>query len=180
MRVPLGRGISLAALSAWCVLCASPSLLGQPCPELLALRRNLLNHSTFNQAVESQQSAERAIQSAAPDCLPYVEAHIWVSHTRSADFGWNMADRLMRFKKGMSVLDSLVLAHPNDDVLKALRLSVSGSAPRFLGADTFWQEDAEATKRVLSTPFWAESPKFSEWMENLASDIQAKQTGEAP
>ncbi|MBL6645493.1 MAG: hypothetical protein ISP55_03485 [Flavobacteriales bacterium] len=180
MWVPLGRGISLAVLAALCMLFVAPSLFSQTCPELHGLRTRFLDHSTFNQAVASEQAAQRAIQGAAAACLPYIEAHIWVSHARSADFGWNMADRLMRFKKGMSVLDSLVLAHPEDDVLKALRLSVSGTAPRFLGADTFWEEDAAATKRVLNTRFWAESPKFQEWMETLASDIQAKQSGEAP
>lgn len=180
MWVPLGRGISLAALSALCVLFVAPSLFSQTCPELHDLRTRFLDHSTFDQAVASEQAAQRAIQGAAPACLPYIEAHVWVSRARSADFGWNMADRLMRFKKGISVLDSLVLAHPEDDVLKALRLSVSGTAPRFLGADTFWEEDAAATKRVLNTRFWAESPKFQEWMETLATDIQAKQSGEAP
>lgn len=180
MRVRLGRGVSLAVLSALSMACAAPSLLSQNCPALQDLRGRFLDHSTFDQAVASEQAAQRALQDATPVCLPYIEAHIWVSHARSADFGWNMADRLMRFKKGISVLDSLVLAHPQDDVLKALRLSVSGTAPRFLGADTFWKEDVAATKRVLSTRFWAESPKFSEWMETLASDIQAKQSGESP
>ena len=69
-------------------------------------------------------------------------------------------------------------AHPELDVLRAHRLSVTGKAPRFLGGDTHWKEDALATIAVSKSDFWAESPKFSEWMVELATEIQDKTCSE--
>ena len=59
----------------------------------------------------------------------------------------------------------------NDNVLRSLRLSVSGTAPRFLGEDTHWEEDAKAVLKTSTTSFWAESPDFADWISELAEDI---------
>lgn len=147
---------------------------GQTCPELDGLRSRFLDHGTYDQAMETADYAAQLWPDASEECRPYVEAHQWISHARSADFGWDMLGRLTRFNDGIARLDSLVAAHPGDDVLCALRLSVSGTAPRFLGADAHWAQDAEAAIRVSTTDFWVESPKFSAWMVELALDIQSK------
>ena len=130
-----------------------------------------MDHSTFEQAVESERAASKACQDSRPaDCAAIVRHTKWVSYSRAADFGWNMAERYTRFKKGMSKLDSLVNTHPDDNALRALRLSVSGTAPRFLGEDTHWEADAKAVMEVsehrTSGP---KAPIFSEWMSELAA-----------
>lgn len=147
---------------------------GQSCPELADLRTRFMDHSTYEQAVETEQRAAELWKTAKPACRPLIGAHRWISHARSADFGWAPMAKLTRFNAGVNRLDSIVEAHPEEDIYRALRLSVTGTAPRFLGADTHWAEDAEATLRVSHTKFWAESPEFSKWMIDLAREIQDK------
>ncbi len=154
------------------ILFSFPLLMrGQPCHELLPLRAMFMDHGTFEQAEASELRALDALQTCPADCRPVVEAHRWASHARTADFGLNMMGRWQRFNLAVAKLDSLVSAHPDMDVLRAHRLSVTGKAPRFLGADTHWMMDAEATVAVANTDFWAESPQFSEWMSELALGI---------
>lgn len=167
----VGRGLTTAVLTTCALLLMQGGAFGQSCECLESLRVRFLDHSTFDQAIESEQAAQQAVQEGPAKCARYCEAHRWVSHTRAADFGWNMAERYSRFKKGMSKLDSLVDADPNDNVLRSLRLSVSGTAPRFLGEDTHWEGDARAVLTTSTTGFWAESPEFSEWIVELAEDI---------
>ena len=173
------RGAATAALAACVWLLTPQNASAQACPNLEDLRVRFLDHSTFKQAVESEEAARRSAKAGTPDCAVYCEAHQWISHTRAADFGWNMAERYSRFKKGMAKMDSLVNSNPSDPVLQALRLSVSGTAPRFLGEDTHWESDARAVVTVTASNFWAASPAFSEWMSELAADI-LKQLGSAP
>lgn len=163
------KGIALGVLTVCATAIIQGRALGQTCPSLIDLRVRFMDHSTFEQAVESERAASKAAKTADPDCALYCEAHQWVSFSRAADFGWNMAERYTRFKKGMSKLDSLVNTHPDDNALRALRLSVSGTAPRFLGEDTHWEADANAVMEVSETDFWAKSPIFSEWMSELAA-----------
>lgn len=167
----VGRGLTTAVLTTCAVLLMQGSAWGQSCDLLLELRVRFMDHSTFDQAIESEQAAQQASQEGPAECIRYCEAHKWVSHTRAADFGWNMAERYTRFKKGMSKLDSLVNTDPNDNVLRSLRLSVSGTAPRFLGEDTHWEEDAKAVLKTSTTSFWEESPDFADWISELAEDI---------
>lgn len=165
------HGLTIALLTACAVMLTPIHAAGQSCENLTDLRTRFLEHGTFDQAVDSEQAAQRASQSASPECAVYCEAHQWVSYTRAADFGWNMAERYSRFKKGMAKMDSLVNTDPNDAVLRALRLSVSGTAPRFLGEDTHWEADAKAVKTLSATRFWEASPEFAKWMSELAADI---------
>jgi len=151
------RGLSAFFFIALSMLTAQ----GQSCPELAELRTRFLEHGTYK-------------KTAGTACRPVITAHRWISRARSADFGWDPMAKLTRFNDGVNRLDSLVDAHPGEDIYRALRLSVTGTAPRFLGADTHWAEDAEAVFRVSNTDFWAESPKFSEWMTDLAQEIQDK------
>ena len=90
-----------------------------------------------------------------------------MSHARSADFEWNPATKLSRLNTGLDSLDALVALHPDLDILKALRLTITGTAPRFLGVKGDWPEDRAATQRLLDVDHWAESPKFSVWMADL-------------
>ena len=162
-------------LSAFLFIAMSTSAAqGQSCPELAELRTRFMDHGTYKQAVETEQYAVALGKTADAACQPLITAHRWISHTRSADFGWDPMSKLTRFNDGVARLDSLVDAHPEEDIYRALRLSVTGTAPRFLGADTHWAEDAEAVFRVSNTHFWAESPKFSEWMIDLAHEVQDK------
>ena len=96
-----------------------------------------------------------------------INAHRWVSHARSADFEWNPATKLSRLNTGLDSLDALVSLYPELDILKALRLTITGTAPRFLGVDDNWPEDRAATRRLLDDDHWAENPKFSAWMTDL-------------
>jgi len=164
------RGLSAFFFIALSMLKAQ----GQSCPELAELRTRFLEHGTYKQAQETEQLAAAAWKTAGTACRPVITAHRWISRARSADFGWDPMAKLTRFNDGVNRLDSLVDAHPGEDIYRALRLSVTGTAPRFLGADTHWAEDAEAVFRVSNTDFWAESPKFSEWMTDLAQEIQDK------
>ena len=171
-----GWGQRMAVLTM--AILFTPLLQGQPCPELMPLRSMFMDHSTLEQAEASERMAVRAMQTCPEPCRPVVEAHRWASHARTADFGLNMMDRWNRFNHAVAQLDSLVKAHPELDVLRAHRLSVTGKAPRFLGGDTHWKEDALATIAVSKSDFWAESPKFSEWMVQLATEIQDKTSSE--
>lgn len=171
-----GWGQRMAVLTM--AILFTPLLQGQPCPELMPLRSMFMDHSTLEQAEASERMAVRAMQTCPEPCRPVVEAHRWASHARTADFGLNMMDRWNRFNHAVAQLDSLVKAHPELDVLRAHRLSVTGKAPGFLGGDTHWREDARATIAVSQTDFWAESPKFSEWMVQLATEIQDKTSSE--
>ena len=167
---PGRRGVAAVLLTA-CALLLAQSSWGQSCNDLTDLRVRFLEHGTFKQAIESEEAAQRASTTSSPECALYCEAHQWVSYTRAADFGWNMAERYSRFKKGMAKMDSLVNTDPNDAVLRSLRLSVSGTAPRFLGEDTHWEADAKADMQVSQTNFWEASPEFSKWISDLAADI---------
>jgi hypothetical protein len=164
------RGVAAVFLTVSAVLMAQSSW-GQSCVNLTDLRVRFMEHGTYKQAIESEEAALRASKTASPECAVYCEAHQWVSYTRAADFGWNMAERYSRFKKGMAKLDSLVNTAPNDAVLRSLRLSVSGTAPRFLGEDTHWEADAKAVVQVSQTNFWEASPEFSKWISDLSADI---------
>ena len=160
------------------VLSAMMSLncaFGQKCPSLPELRERFIVHSSYDQAIETEQMALELLRTAPETCRPILEGHRWLSFTRAADFGINVAAKYQRFKHGTAMLDSLVLAHPEEDGLRAMRLSIQGMAPGFIADDTHFTEDAEAIMRVSTTDFWAESPKFSEWMVNLAQDILDRQ-----
>jgi hypothetical protein len=171
--MPMEAGFLRSALLAAFFTC-SQWAAAQPCAALEDLRSMFMKHSTFEQAEDSERAAIGALQVTSESCRPYVEAHRWVSYCRAADFGWNVAERYQRFKGGMAQLDSLVGAHPGDDILCALRLSVSGTAPQFLGADSDWKTDAQAALRVSKTSFWSENPAFLDWMADLAVKIEAK------
>ena len=84
--------------------------------------------------------------------------------------------KFSRLNTGLDQLDALVEAHPEDDVLRALRLSITGTAPRWLRLDQDWPEDLSALRRLLAMDHWAESPKFSAWMSNLAEQIEQERT----
>lgn len=164
------RGLSAFFFTAVSMLTAQ----GQSCPELANLRARFMDHGSYEQAQETEQLAANLSQTVEAACRPLLTAHRWISRARAADFGWDPMAKLTRFNEGVSRLDSLVDAHPGEDIYRALRLSVTGTAPRFLGADTHWAEDAEAVFRVSTSGFWSESPKFSEWMVELAQEIQDK------
>ena len=165
-----------AALLFWTGL--FPSLLSaqSDCPELLALRAAYLGHSTLEQAMESQTLAESFLPDASGECAVQIQAHRWISLARSADFGFNPAGKLSRLNEGLGQLDDLIEQHPDLDILKALRLTVTGTAPRFLAVDEHWQTDLAALRRLLVTDHWAESPKFSAWMSDLAEQIESERS----
>lgn len=141
------------------------------CEGLHALRMLFLDHSTLEQAKNAENTALELLATAPEKCAPLIEAHRWVSLARSADFGFNPASKLSRLNSGLNKLDSLVLRHPNLDELKALRLSVTGTAPRFLGVGEHWATDRKAVNRLLESNHWARSPKYAEWMMELAEQI---------
>ena len=171
------RGTSFAGCLVLALSMASSMtcVVAQECPALPELRERFIVHSSFDQAIETEQMALELLRTAPETCRPILEGHRWLSYTRAADFGFNVAAKYQRFKRGTAMLDSLVLAHPTEDGLRAMRLSIQGMAPAFIADDTHFTEDAEAIIRVSTTDFWAESPKFSEWMVNLAQDILDRQ-----
>ena len=142
-----------------------------PCESLHDLRMLFLDHSTLEQAQEAEIAALELLATAPEECAPLIEAHRWMSLARSADFGLNPASKLSRLNSGLNKLDSLVLRHPNLDELKAIRLSVTGTAPRFLGVGDHWATDRKALSRLLKANHWARSPKYAEWMMELAEQI---------
>lgn len=157
-----------AALWLWAGILFSHSLTGQAdCPPLAELRTAFLGHGTLQQALDSRALAERHLEGRTGPCATVIAAHRWVSHARSADFEWNPATKLSRLNTGLDSLDALVALHPDLDILKALRLTITGTAPRFLGVNGDWPEDRAATRRLLDADHWAESPKFSVWMADL-------------
>lgn len=157
----------------WCVvftLCMGLSTLSaqdSPCPALPALRTAFLGHGSLDQAMASKALAESKLDGTEGACRATIEAHRWVSWARSADFEWNPATKLSRLNTGLDSLDALVALHPKLDILKALRLTITGTAPRFLGVNSDWPVDRAATQRLLDADHWAESPKFSVWMADL-------------
>ena len=156
------------ALWLWVGILLSNPLAGQTdCPPLAELRAAFLDHGTLQQALDSRALAERHLQGQSGPCATVIEAHRWVSHARSADFEWNPATKLNRLNTGLDNLDALVALHPDLDILKALRLTITGTAPRFLGVNGNWPEDRAATQRLLDADHWAECPKFSVWMSDL-------------
>ena len=162
------RPLRCAILFMWAGILCSLSLAGQnDCPPLPELRTAFLGHSTLEQAFESRTLAERHLEGRTGPCAAVINAHRWVSHARSADFEWNPATKLNRLNSGLDSLDALVALHPDLDILKALRLTITGTAPRFLGVNGDWPVDRAATQRLLDTNHWAESPKFSVWMTDL-------------
>jgi hypothetical protein len=155
----------------------SSVLFAQPdCPALQALRTAYLGHSTLEQAMESKALAESFLPKATGECAVYIQAHRWISVARSADFGFNPAGKLSRLNEGLGQLDDLIEQHPDLDILKALRLTVTGTAPRFLSVDEHWKSDLAALKRLLVADHWAESPKFSAWMSDLAEQIESERS----
>lgn len=157
---------------AWCAFLllmagAIPALSQETCPELKALREALMGHGTLEQARQSEALAQSSMPSVTDKCAPVVQAHRWVSHARAADFEWNPATKLRLLNTGLDSLNALVDRHPDMDILRALRLTITGTAPRFLGVDDEWEGDRNATRRLLAADHWAESPKFSAWMEDL-------------
>ena len=157
-----------AALWLWAGILLSHPVFGQAdCPPLTELRTAFLGHGTLQQALDSRVLAERHLEGRTGPCATVIEAHRWVSHARSADFEWNPATKLSRLNTGLDSLDALVALHPDLDILKALRLTITGTAPRFLGVNGDWPEDRAATQRLLDMDHWAESPKFSVWMTDL-------------
>ena len=164
-------GAWLLVLGSW-----TASVAQVPCDALLELRTAYLGHSTLQQAMDSKALAESHLAGATGNCAVGIEAHRWVSLARSADFGLNPAGKLSRLNEGLAELDDLVAQHPNLDVLRALRLSVTGTAPRWLGIDDDWNADLDALQRLLVAEHWAESPKFSAWMADLAEQIKRERT----
>ena len=141
---------------------------GQPTVLPLAeLRTAFLGHGTLQQALDSRASPSVTLEGQTGPYATVIEAHRWVSHARSADFEWNPATKLSRLNTGLDSLDALVALHPDLDILKALRLTITGTAPRFLGVNGDWPEDRAATQRLLDVDHWADSPKFSVWMADL-------------
>lgn len=149
-----------------------PSPAQDECPALRELRAAYLGHSTFDQAMDSKALAEFHLKDANGPCAVVIEAHRWVSLARSADFGINPAGKLSRLNEGLAHLDDLIEANPKLDVLRALRLTITGTAPRWLGIDGDWREDLRALQRLLVADHWSESPKFSAWMADLAEQIE--------
>lgn len=165
-----------AALLLWTGL-FSPLLSAQTdCPAILALRTAYLGHSTLEQAMESKALAESFLADATGECALQIQAHRWVSLARSADFGLNPAGKLSRLNEGLGQLDDLIDQHPDLDILKALRLTVTGTAPRFLSVDEHWKTDLAALRRLLVVDHWAESPKFSAWISDLAEQIESERS----
>ncbi len=138
-----------------------------PCDALRDLRIAFLDHSSLEQAMKSKSLAESKLEEATGVCATIIEAHRWVSHARSADFESNPATKLKKLNTGLDSLNMLVSKNPQLDILKALRLCITGTAPRFLGVNGDWKTDREATARLLTEGHWKESPKFSEWMRDL-------------
>ena len=137
------------------------------CDDLAELRMAFLDHTSLEQAMESKALAESKLEQATDFCAIVIEAHRWVSLARSADFEWNPATKLKKLQTGLDNLNLLVLENPTLDILKALRLCITGTAPRFLGVNGDWTMDRQATARLLADDHWRESPKFSEWMRGL-------------
>lgn len=168
-------------LAVWtgCFL-ATPSTGQTHCEGLLPLRAAFMKHSTMEQALQTEADAVEWLntldEKTPVECRVAIEAHRWVSLARSADFGWNPAQKLARLNQGLGGLDSLSQAHPDLDVVRALRLSVTGTAPRFLGIDDQWENDLLALRRLLMKNHWQESPTFSEWMRDLAEQIERERT----
>lgn len=162
----------------WCVVFAlwmGPfTVIAQntACPALPALRTAFLGHGSLDQALASKALAESKLADADGPCRATIEAHRWVSWARSADFEWNPATKLQRLHSGLDSLNALVSKHPDMDILKALRLSITGTAPRFLGVRDDWPVDRPATQRLLDAGHWAESLKFSAWMADLMEQTQ--------
>lgn len=165
-----------AALLLWTGLLPSLLLAQSDCTALRALRTAYLGHSTLEQAMESQALAESFLPDASGECAVQIQAHRWISLARSADFGFNPAGKLSRLNEGLGQLDDLIEQHPHLDILKALRLTVTGTAPRFLSVDEDWQTDLAALRRLLVADHWAESPKFSAWMSDLAEQIESERS----
>ena len=138
-----------------------------PCNALHDLRLAFLNHSSLEQAMTSKSLAESKLEEATGLCATVIEAHIWVSLARSADFEWNPATKLKKFNTGLDSLNALITSNPQLDILKALRLCITGTAPRFLGVNGDWKTDRAATARLLADGHWKENPSFSEWMKDL-------------
>lgn len=138
-----------------------------PCPELKTMRQALMAHGSLAQARQSEVLAQELISTVSGDCAIVLRAHRWVSHARAADFEWNPATKLKLLHTGLDSLNALVDNHPDLDILRALRLTITGTAPRFLGVDDDWPGDRNATRRLIAADHWAESPKFSAWMEDL-------------
>ena len=137
------------------------------CDALHDLRLAFLDHSSLDQAMNSKSLAESKLDDATGLCATVIKAHVWVSHARSADFEWNPATKLKKLNTGLDSLNALVLINPQLDILKALRLCITGTAPRFLGLNGDWKTDRAATARLLKSDHWIENPKFSDWMRNL-------------
>lgn len=147
----------------------------QECPPLIGLRTLFLDHVSKEQALKSEQVAREHLTGVQGDCAVLVECHMWASHMRAADFGFDVPDKYARFNRGIAKMDSLVRTHPDLEALRALRMGVTASAPRFLVDGDGLKADAEAAIRVSKTDFWAESPKFSAWMTEQASEILGEQ-----
>lgn len=137
------------------------------CDALRDLRLAFLDHSSREQAMKSKSLAESQLEDATGLCATVIEAHRWVSLARSADFEWNPATKLKKLNTGLDSLNALVSSNPQLDILKALRLCITGTAPRFLGVNGDWETDRAATERLLADDHWKENPNFSEWMRDL-------------
>lgn len=170
------RPLRCAALLLWTGLFSTLLPAQSDCPALLALRTAYLGHSTLEQAMESKALAESFLPDATGECAVCIQAHRWISLARSADFGLNPAGKLSRLNEGLGQLDDLIAQHPDLDILKALRLTVTGTAPRFLSVDEHWKSDLAALRRLLMANHWAKSPKFSAWMSDLAEQIESERS----
>lgn len=137
------------------------------CNAVHDLRLAFLDHSSLEQAMNSKSLAESKLEDATGLCATVIEAHRWVSLARSADFEWNPATKLKKLNTGLDSLNALVSSNPQLDILKALRLCITGTAPRFLGVYGDWTTDRAATARLLADDHWKEHPNFSEWMRDL-------------
>ena len=135
-----------------------------------------LDHSTLEQAEESKALARTALTDATGECALQIQAHRWVSLARSADFGLNPRRKIEPTQDRIGPTRQALVERPEDDV-KALRLSITGTAPRFLSASiSTGGTDLAALRRLLAMDHWAESPKFSAWMSNLAEQIEQERS----
>jgi hypothetical protein len=147
--------------------------LGQEdCGRLRELRTAFMDHSTLEQAEETERLAMVFLESASGDCALLIEAHRWVSLARSADFGFNPATKLQRLNAGLKGLDALIMRRPDLKVIQALRLSITGTAPRFLGVDDHWAADLAALQQLLQAKHWKDNAPYTAWMRDLAKQIQ--------
>ena len=159
------------------LLAATLPVCGQwPCDALHALRAGFMCHSTFHQAEDTEKLTIELASSASGDCKTLIDAHRWVSLARSADFGFNPATKLQRLNAGLKGLDQLIVERPDLLEIQALRLSITGTAPRFLGVDDDWETDLAALQRLLANAHWKNAPLYSEWMRDLAKQIQQERT----